>query len=317
MPYQVDVSAHPSKNIALAGWFASLPFTFDADGSVLARWDALLLICHLATDCEVREFRTNSSGALAKAGSVVIKMQGGSSKLTASEVRLDRICAQQAVGASETLWVFRGIGEGTVLKWSPPSLAFADWGQEDDDRCGWKGEIEGVGKLSFARVDWTGSQYFQAIHVAGPSGEAGARQLANKVLSCTRSFAGEPMVPQPGSACPELKLKDGSRDKRDLKFLGVDELGKAQVQGASGSVWFSQGSFASLTPQLLIQLAKDSHQKGRDLSDLLGDMPLAKTMELVVYGGHPRQWPDLMFEGLSLWDLKRRGENVNDAPVLL
>ena len=163
-----------------------------------------------------------------------------------------------------------------------------------------------------------GNSPFRAIHVAGPSGENGAKALANTILGCTAGFAGNPMIKQPGSPCSTLTLKDRSRDDRDLDFLGADARGLAQVQGASGSVWFSQGSFASLTPQLLTQLAISSHQKGQDVSSLLGNVPLATTMELGVDGGQTgRAWPDLMFEGLSLWDLKRRGEGVDDAPVLL
>ena len=326
MPYQVDLQSYGlASDILLAGWFAAVPFSFSpaADGNeggeIMAQWDKLVLICHLATEREEEAtFRSVSSEKLAGQGAVTVKKQEGESRLATSNVRLSQVCAQQSTGSSETLWVYRGVGANTGAQWTPPGQEFADWGREDANRNGWKGEAQDKGRLSFARVDWTGSRYFQAIHLAGPSGGKGAGALVNTVLSCMKPFAGNPPAPAIGSACTTITLHDGSRTNRDLEFLGSTPQGRAQVQGASGSVWFSQGTLAALTPEALIRLGMRSHQRNLDVSELLGDVPLAKTMTLGVGGEEDaHHGPDLVFEGLSLWNLQRRGGGVNDPPVLL
>lgn len=338
MPYILDASSFGlADDIPLGGWFASVPFSFSAadGGRPQASWDHLLLVAHLATERENSDgFRTVSSSALAAGGRLSVKTAGGDETLKAEEIRLSQVCSQQSVGESETLWIYRGMGfnavsnKATGLAWTPPPQPFVDWGKADANRFGWKGEVDEVGKLSYARVDWSGSQYFRAVDLAGPAGEKGARALANTILGCFEldgsTSPGTPPGPRLGTICSLLTVKDGSRSDRNLDLFSNTPGGISQVLGAQGAVWFAHGSFVDMRPEALNSLARRSHTRNLDLSNLLGDMPLSKTMLLNLDNDSAVKRcrnSDIVFEGVSLWNLSQRqnagGAKISDDPVLL
>lgn len=334
MPYNIDASHFGlAPDIALGGWLAAIPFSFAPDARLIANWENLLLVAHLATARENGTvFRRVTSSALVGSGSLVIRQLQGDPVLKADQVRLSQVCAHQTVGESETLWVYRGIGLNrkiglaTGLTWSPPHQAFADWGKADANRFGWQGEVHDIGRLAYARVDWSGSQYFRAVDLAGPSGGNGTSALANSILNCFQPYAGDPPVAQPGAVCARLSMRDRSRTKpdRELDLFGNDPKGVSQVQNATGAVWFAHGSFIDLPPDKLIRLTRLSHHAQIELSSLLGDMPVGLTMLQNLGERSPAlrcSRNDVVFEGISLWDLKQRQDAnmtyVADPPVLL
>lgn len=322
MPYLVEVSSYklPDK-LAVAGWFVAVPILFDgASGKLQAIWTNLLVIVHFVTDHEsANDFRQVSSKALATKGD--IRLCPADTKvvsLTGNGVRIEQIHSRQAVRGSEALWAFRGSATETGLSWRAHTYPFNEWGRNEAQCVGWKGEVrETNSKLSYARVDWDGDEYFRALDVAGPCGENGMGALASAMLNCCRPYvAGQP-GPQPGKVGPTLTLRDGNRRNRDAVVLGGTPDGIAQVAGgARAAIWLAYGTFVGWTAEQVVSLAKASHQGRLELSRLFGRVPLSRTTSLIVPEQEFAQENDVVFEGLSLWNLGRR-LNERVGPALL
>jgi len=334
MPYEIDVSSYGlPASVPIVGWFAAIPFDFsppganDPGGKLQAQWSKLLVLAHLATDAESsHDFRQVSRSDLATAGTIKFATLGGRPPLTANQVEASQIWSQQTICTSDSVWIFRGVGDGTSLTWSSPQYPFADWDQHDHNHFGWSGSLNGAGgiaKLSYARVDWRGSQYFRAVEFAGPSGPNGTNALAATILNCfVPSEAG---IGQPGTQCTQLTLNDPNRGRRTVPVLGTTPNAVAQIQNAHGALWLAHGSFANLRPRELLRMVRLSHQQKINLDfsefltecELVDEAPLASSMHLGSGQARAQMRTDVVFEGLSLWNLSRRGAQTNDPPVLL
>jgi hypothetical protein len=329
MPHNFNHERSGLSDVRTAGWALFLPFEFSVKGNLQAHYQSLLFIVHLAMPSSATEsFRTESVGTLSVPNALSINPERVTQPvLNLSAVQLQEVTAIQNVREAETLWRFRGVGNGTSVIFNPPTQPFTDWGKKDQENLyGWKGSLvdsrgNSIARLSRAELQWNMGGYFSSAQFAGPSGVRDVGSLFNTLYASfvpTMQVKGV-QTPQPGNVGEQLKFVDGRRKDRDAVFFGADQAGIGQVVGAppaQGVIWIAHGSFLNCSANKWNRLVTQL-QKGVDISSLIGEQALAHTMELANIGSatEASSPTDLVFEGLTLQGLKARG--VASEPALL
>lgn len=335
MAYTITAQAGNAASIELGGGFTVImPFDFDSQGCYGIHPNKSLVCCHLKYNAGKQADYPSLSSALFNHSNFDFTKED-TNLFSLNDYSGYLYVADQAIGCGEVIVFLKGktsIDCG-ILNNALPRMSFTDWGAEGnsggDYLFAWKGELRTDGTqllkicraMTLVRID---QNWLMGLTAIGPVTDNNdlfdwfVAQRGRGMLQKNDNV----VVNYGGGALPEMKFVDLRRymeghdrkadnHKKNVLFGGT-KTGIAQVTEARGAVFLCQGSFAGQgVLQRLGELARVTHSDGQDLNDslerwahtLITDFSLT---EAASQNTRLEQSDDTLFQGLSVWGLKRR-----------
>jgi len=313
----------------VAGAAVVVPFSFGDKANFALNWDQAVACCHLVRlSSEVAAFESVSPAFF---GPTEFGFAKDSTLFNLKNFEAKSYYGGHVVPAGDAVVVLRGkkTPSTTISDWNLPDDAegFTNWfsGGENGARFTWGGDLGNKDiNLKVSAVQMAiESGILTSIVTLGPCG-AGTGFFGG-LLGKGRNMKEEGVVTTPDDACGPLSKmifidKRREYEKSNLELFGNDNAGLAQVKDAHGAALLCTGSYAQKAPlvnMLALAKAASSGLHAEAVSPyacaVLPHFTLEQSMSESI--GRPAA-STVIFEGLALWDLKKRGLSSVKAPML-
>lgn len=326
--------------VPLEGFLIVLPFDFDSEAHLRLQAERATAVAHLRLGPSDKAAFPAFSAKLAEAEKLDWDFcsRKKNKVISLAKFRLDTVLSAQAVGVGESLALLTGLADTTVKITTPrlPQEQFPFFHKDGTDRFAWGGELvegeEKLLKIAAATVDLdVKGGFVRSFAAAGPV-RAGLESSVFSWLTNKRPgnwygpvLDGDENKAEPIPAdnpLPLIYLNDLRRDG-GLRFFGNDDHGVAQVLGAKGAVFFATGSFARLSSLQHIQhLAGRAHAGAAEMQRALLRQLHSQSLEHAMTDAEQKKDEqegenptDVLFEGLTLWNLQPRIDSNKNPQV--